>query len=144
MPRRRRGASGGASSLMLTLAGRMHNDPEAPQLSACYPLNSVEVIAIQDADSEGHFVGDCRRIAIAAFAKLPGCVMSDPELHAPESNGPSAHTEFIGDVFLKHAVSFQSAEKLSVRAAMSALSSGVSPSTAISVYCAAICTCPLG
>jgi hypothetical protein len=48
-----------------------------------YPLQSLEFIAKQDANSEWHFVGDCRSIAVAAFAKLASCVMSDPELHAP-------------------------------------------------------------
>jgi hypothetical protein len=91
-----------------------------PQVAwpAFYRSHAIEIIAKQNANRERHFVGDCRSIAVPAFAKLASCMMSDPELHAPESNGPSAHTEFIGDVFLKHAVGFQSAEKLEVRAAV--------------------------
>src|SRR3954454_8414915 len=75
-------------------------------------LQPLEIIAEQDANSERHFVNDCRSIAVAAFAKLASCVMSDPEFLAPESNGPSAHIECCRDVFLKNAVGFQSAEKL--------------------------------
>ena len=67
-------------------------------------LQPLEIIAEKDTYSERHFVRDCRSIAVAAFATLASCVMSDPELNAPESNGPSAHAEHIGDVFLKHAV----------------------------------------
>jgi hypothetical protein len=33
-------------------------------------------------------------------------MMSDPELHAPEPNGPSAHSKRRGDVLLKNAVGF--------------------------------------
>ena len=86
--------------------------------SAFYRLQSLEIIAKQNADSKRHFSVDRRRVPVTAFAKLASCVMSNPELHAPESNGPSAHAERIGDVFLKHAVGFQSAEKLWVRAAI--------------------------
>ena len=78
-------------------------------------LQPLEIIAEKDTYSERHFVRDCRSIAVAAFAKLASCVMSDLELHAPKSNGPSAHAEHIGDVFLKNSVGFQLSEKLLVR-----------------------------
>jgi hypothetical protein len=49
---------------------------------------------------------DRGNIPVARFPELASCMMSDPELHAPEPNGPSAHSKRRGDVLLKNAVGF--------------------------------------
>jgi hypothetical protein len=93
----------------------IHKRLNPNSVSAVYRLHSVEVIAKQNTDSEQHFVDDCRNVPVAPFPELATRVMSDAELYAPESNGPSAHSEHRGDVLLQYAGSFQSAEKLLVR-----------------------------
>ena len=119
MPRRRRGSKWwrvvSNAHIGRAHAQRSGSASTLVAWSAFYRLQSLEIIAKQNANCERHFGGDCRSIAVAAFAKLASCVMSDLELHAPKSNGPSAHAEHIGDVFLKNSVGFQLSEKLLVR-----------------------------
>ncbi len=69
-------------------------------------LQSVDIIANQNANSEWHFFMDRGNIPVVRFPELASCMMSDPELHAPEPNGPSAHSKRRGDVLLKNAVGF--------------------------------------
>jgi hypothetical protein len=82
-----------------------------------YRLEAVQIIAKQNADSEGHLLVDRRSIAVAALPEPASPVVRDSQVQAPSSDDPSANAESCRDLLFKHTASFQSSEKLLVGAA---------------------------
>ena len=68
---------------------------------------SVQLISERYADSEWHFLMNIPHISPGSFTKATGCVMSDSDFFAPQTDGPARNAECHGDVLLKNTVSFQ-------------------------------------